>query len=334
MSKKAEPPDIQAKPLFRKEVLENTPTQAFGPLLMTFPLSYECIGWLITFLLGMFIIWSLSVNFQEKTTVQGYLDVKPGLVKIFPQATGIIIKNMVHEGQLVKRGDQLFKIRTSFDGIHKQRITALRMKRAQLIADIKKEQAQLIRYHNLVEHHFLSQYDYDQHVKKMRLIEQASTQMKINILQAKLAQTFVVKAPIAGTVSQVETHLGQFVSGNNTLLTIRPNTARWVGYLLIPMQAIRFVTLSQGVKLHYDAYPFNQFGSVNGKIVTWPSVLSNVPNAGNMPMKAPFYQIEVGLPEPYLHWHGKQLPLFQGMSLKAILTGRKQRLWAWLRHIL
>jgi multidrug resistance efflux pump len=334
MLQKAESPGIQTKTLFRKEVLENTQTQGFGPLLMTVPLSYECIGWFVTIFMGLFILWSILINFQEKTTVQGYLDVKPGLVQVFPKTTGIVVKRMVRLGQTVKRGDRLLKIRTSFDGISKQRVAAMSRKLDQLNEEIKKAQAQLIQYQNLVQHHFLSQYDYEQREKKVRLLEQASTQLNVNIMQAKLAQSYVMTAPIAGTVSQIETQVGQSVSGTQSLLTIRPATSRWVAYLLVPMQAIRFVTRFQAVNLRYDAYPFHQFGSINGQIMTTPNALSGV-DRSHVPvtMRKPFYRIEVKLSEPHLRWHGEKLPLFQGMTIEAILSGRKQRIWAWLRQL-
>lgn len=325
----------QINKLFRQEAVEHRSTASLlGPLLICLPLSHEILAWLLLVILISVSGWVVLGAYQEKTKVQGYIDLKPGFIQVYPKSPGILKRSLVQVGQVVKQGEVLFEVQTSMEGKSPLQTTLNEYSTVitQLEGEIEKKRSLLPKYKSLVEQHYLSPHEYEQHVTALRQLQQEAAQLKMNHLHSQLEYAYVVTAPIDGTVSQIEVQTGQWVSGEHALMKLRPHDSHWVGYLLVPVKSMRFVQPQREVTLRYDAYPFLQYGVRTGKIKARPRALAEVAQVKvPVPMHDPFYLVEVSLVSPHLRWREKVLPLYQGMTLEGVLKGEKQPLWKWLR---
>lgn len=96
--------------LFRQEVLDQHRQHLHGDVLLlpkfshTLLISLLC-GWLI-----IVIFWLIFSSYTRKETVTGWLEPPAGVIRIYPENTGIIQSIFVTEGQKVRAGDDLLAI--------------------------------------------------------------------------------------------------------------------------------------------------------------------------------------------------------------------------------
>lgn len=99
--------------LFRKQAIEHKKDRLLGDVIIIQPIStyFICIT-LVLFLLTFigYVSWG---KYSRKQTVNGYLSPTQGVIKIYSPQMGIISKVMVSEGDFVKKGQDLFILRTS-----------------------------------------------------------------------------------------------------------------------------------------------------------------------------------------------------------------------------
>ncbi|MCJ8269053.1 MAG: HlyD family secretion protein, partial [Psychrosphaera sp.] len=98
---------------------------------------------------------------------------------------------------------------------------------------------------------------------KLRLSE-----LSQRIIQAQSEHSFTVKAPIAGTVSSLQIVQGNNITGLTPMLSIIPDGAVLEAKLMVPSRAIGFMAPGQLVRLRYDAFPFQRYGTYVGKVLT------------------------------------------------------------------
>lgn len=305
-----------------------------GPLLMSLPVSDVVLVWVGMGFMIILSVWLGLARFQEKVIVKGYIDMKPGLLHVFPKTSGLITTCHVAVGQHVHKGDVLYTIQTGFDRTQarqQMQIETLKRLRLQLQRDVQHQQKQIKHYQPLLKKHYLSYLEYEQHKHALHLVKEAYAQADRHLLQAQLDQAYAITAPISGVVSQIDGQVGQRVESHHALIKIRPTQAHWVAYLYVPVHAIRFVKALKQVVLRYDAYPFRHYGHALGHILKTTRVISDATVTGPLRMNQAFYRVEVELLQPHLSWKKKILPLYQGMTLDALLLGERRPLWALLQ---
>ena len=82
------------------------------------------------------------------------------------------------------------------------------------------------------------------------------------------ARSYALSAPIAGKVTALTMRSGQRVSPQTQVMTIIPEGATLRAELNVPSQAIGFIEVGQDVRLAIDAFPYQRFGTVTGKVRT------------------------------------------------------------------
>lgn len=143
-----------------------------------------------------------------------------------------------------------------------------------------------------------------------------------------LAQGYVLRAPIAGTVTRLLARDGFTPPNNGRLLTIAPENAMLYARLLVPTRAIGFLEAGQTANLKIDAFPFERFGMVEGYVseihplVVQPSEL-NYP----IPLTEPVYEVDVFIRREYINAFGERRNLRPGMVLRADLPIDRRWLW-------
>jgi membrane fusion protein len=92
--------------------------------------------------------------------------------------------------------------------------------------------------------------------------------------------------------------------------------------------AIGFVKVGQNVRLAVDAFPYQRFGTVKGKVLTVASsaVSAQGPNGTTVMV----YPVTVALDQERVSAFGRQEALVSGMTLTARIITEKQSLLKWL----
>jgi membrane fusion protein len=123
------------------------------------------------------------------------------------------------------------------------------------------------------------------------------------------------------------------------LVSLLPAGAGMQAQLYAPSSALGFIAVGQLVQLRLQAYPYQQFGALAGKVsqvalapVPPAELASVVPLAQRPPESAaePLYRVTVTLPQQTLWAAGAERPLLAGMQLEADVLLERRRLIEWL----
>ncbi|WP_374765306.1 HlyD family secretion protein [Yunchengibacter salinarum] len=79
-------------------------------------------------------------------------------------------------------------------------------------------------------------------------------------------RSVAVVAPTAGRITSVTAMTGNPVQPGKPLLFILPEGSTLEARLLVPSRAMGFLARGQAVRLHYDAFPYERFGSRTGHV--------------------------------------------------------------------
>lgn len=175
---------------------------------------------------------------------------------------------------------------------------------------------------------------------------QATMEREITTLNQESLQTAVqtqnaIIAPVAGIVSALPIHEGQYIDAGGLLATVQPKDALLQGELYIPSRAIGQTKMGQSVLLRYNAYPYQKFGLYSGQITQIsPSAiaLTDLPKAlqvfyqGGNPQATTetLYKISVQLPQQTITRKDEQHDLRAGMSFEADIVQEKRRIIEWI----
>jgi membrane fusion protein len=155
----------------------------------------------------------------------------------------------------------------------------------------------------------------------------ARAQVAQQAASAGAARGYVLRAPVNGRVTAVLARVGQ-AAGTAPLLMVVPDGAQLQAELAIPAAAIGFVRPGQEVRLALDAFPYQRFGTVKGRVVSVSA--SAVPQAVAGGGTVPVYPAIVALDTPVITAYGREQPLLSGMTLTARIVAERQSLIEWL----
>ena len=151
--------------------------------------------------------------------------------------------------------------------------------------------------------------------------EKQLAQVKNQINEQELTLSYQeIKSPINGIVFDLQPAApGYVVNTNIPILKIVP-IDDLVARVFVSNRDIAFLKKEQPVKVRIDAYPYNEFGDISGKIKSIGSDVLEPDENYN------FYRfpVTIKLDEPYLLHKKKELPLKTGMSLSANIVLRQR----------
>jgi membrane fusion protein len=101
--------------LFRKEVLERRVNRLHGDVSLAMPLSWHIIGFTLLAALVAAVVFLASASYSRVETVNGAIVLDRGLASIVPTRHGRIAALAVRDGQQVRAGDPLVRIRFEED---------------------------------------------------------------------------------------------------------------------------------------------------------------------------------------------------------------------------
>ena len=158
----------------------------------------------------------------------------------------------------------------------------------------------------------------EDHAGKLADLHNNLAQLDQRRIDIEGARAFTITAPIAGRVTSIQAMAGRSTDGRLPLLTIVPEGAAMQASLYAPSRAIGMAKVGQEVRLMYDAFPYQRFGTSAGRIIRISrSVLA--PDEVDAPVKLqdPVYEIRVALDRQQVEAFGESLPLQPGMTLTA-----------------
>ena len=158
--------------------------------------------------------------------------------------------------------------------------------------------------------------------------EIAQTNSAIKGLNYQLKQR-VIYAPVEGTVFQLPIQKpGAVVQPGQMVAQIAPKNAPLIFRARMSSRESGFLAIGLPVKLKFDAYPFQDYGIVAGRL-TWISPDSRlVDGPSSMATKEPaeFFELEVELEQNYIQSLDKPILLTPGQTATAEIIIRQRRL--------
>jgi len=165
----------------------------------------------------------------------------------------------------------------------------------------------------------------------------------IELLQERLADTeqgmatirgqlaYALRAPIAGRVTALQAMTGESVDPRHLELEIVPQNTPLQAIIFIPTRAAGFARAGQRVRLRYDAFPYENFGTHEGRIIRISrTVLTSGDVTAPLLPNEPSYEAVVSLDEPAVDAYGKAMALKPGMLLQADIVLDRVSLLRWL----
>jgi membrane fusion protein len=169
-----------------------------------------------------------------------------------------------------------------------------------------------------------------QKIKELQATQAALVGKRIDV---ETAQSYVITAPVSGRVSALQIKNGSMVASQMPVLSIVNNNAKLHAELYVTSRGVGFAKPGQEVRLMYDAFPYQRFGSFQGRILAISRTVL-APDEIRAPVqlqdKAPVYLLSVGIADQSVEAFGQRVPLQPGMTLQANLVLDRRSFLDWL----
>jgi len=184
-------------------------------------------------------------------------------VTITPEVSGEIIELPVKEGQNVKRGEVLLRIKPDFYAAIRDQATA---GLASARASLSRSEADFKRVKELFGKGLVSESERDQSRASFEVAKAQYDQAEANLNQANenLRKT-TIYAPMDGTVSQLTVELGERVLGTSqfqgtTVMTIA-DLSRMEARVDVGENDVVLISIGDTARIEVDAYPGRKFNA-------------------------------------------------------------------------
>lgn len=155
--------------------------------------------------------------------------------------------------------------------------------------------------------------------------------------QADLAQrlaaadaqgVFTVTAPKAGQISGLTAREGQLVAAQSPLMWLVPTGSALVLELQLPSESMGAVKAGQEVRIALDAYPYQRFGVLHGRLTSVSKTA--VSNAALGGAATSVFLAQVEIPDAAIVAFGPNNALRSGMTATVRIVTMRQSLLEWL----
>ncbi|OKS85914.1 HlyD family secretion protein [Mucilaginibacter polytrichastri] len=135
------------------------------------------------------------------------------------------------------------------------------------------------------------------------------------------ASYYDIKAPVSGTLQGINTlYSGGLLQANETLCTISPD-GRLLGECYVSTKDIGLIKIGQPVHFQIDAFDYNYFGILTGKVLVIDNDFSMVNNSSLFKVRCQFDQNQLSLK------NGFKGALKKGLSFQARFIIGNRTLW-------
>jgi membrane fusion protein len=149
--------------------------------------------------------------------------------------------------------------------------------------------------------------------------------------QLRSERAYTITAPVSGRVTALQAAAGRTVDAAIPMMVIVPDGTSLGAEIYAPTRAIGFVRPGQEVRLLYDAFPYQRFGSFTGRITSVSRTVID-PRELSAPLKIedPVYRIGVMPETQSLAAFGEEMRLQPGMTLTANIILDRRSFLDWL----
>jgi membrane fusion protein len=149
--------------------------------------------------------------------------------------------------------------------------------------------------------------------------------------RAKVEVGYTLTAPVDGRVTALQISPGRNIDARMPLMAILPDDAHFRVQLFAPSKAAGFIRIGQAVRISYDAFPYQKFGTFAG-VITAVSRTAYAPSEIDVPLKLeePVYPIEVKLADQISPASARLLPLQSGMTLNGTIILERRSFLDWI----
>ena len=159
--------------------------------------------------------------------------------------------------------------------------------------------------------------------------ELSTTEQRIAEINGRRA--YIIRAGAVGRVSTVQATVGQFADPRRLQLEIVPNGNVLQAELFVPTRAIGFVRPGQKVRIKYEAFPYQNFGTYGGQIIKVShTIVTSADASGPITLKEPAYRVTAALERSDIAAYGENIPLQADMLLSADIILEHRSLMSWL----
>jgi len=226
-----------------------------------------------------------AVTKQIIQTVSATGKIQPEVeVRITPEVSGEIIALPFREGDVVKKGDVIIKIKTEvYQAQVKQeeaRLTAMRASAEQARAQLSKVEEDYLHQHELFDRHLVSQTDFKAAATSLKVAQNAAAAATAQVQagEGSLDQTrdqlskTTIFAPMDGTVSSRSVEIGERVAGsglyNATEVMRIADLSNMQVRVDVNESEIINVKVGDHVLVSIDSFPDRKFNGVVREIAT------------------------------------------------------------------
>ena len=200
----------------------------------------------------------------------------------------------------------------------RQQLAQLNQQGASLDADASRTQAELSRIAT----------DADSEIATAHSSAESLAQQRARL---RAERAYVLVAPISGRVAALQTALGRTVDPAVPLMEVVPEGSALTAHVYAPTRAIGFVRPGQEVRLLYDAFPYQRFGSFGGRVLSVSrTVIDPRQVAAPLGIEEPVYRLTLKLDSQTVAAFGDPLSLQPGMTLTANLILDRRSFLDWL----
>ena len=251
---------------------------------------------------------------QQRADLAGQITLQEEAVEsarsMFERVSGLLESGFISRIEVERRRQAYITARQDLARLHQQRNSSA--------AESNRTAAELARVAA----------DADSEIVAARSSAETLTQQRAR-LRGERAYTIV--APISGRVTAVQTALGRTADPAVPLMEIVPEGSALTVQVYAPTRAIGFVRPGQEVRLLYDAFPYQRFGSFGGRVQSVSrTVIDPRQLTAPLGIEEPVYRIEVVPDAQTVAAFGERLPLQPGMTLTANLILDRRSFLDWL----
>nr|WP_243852848.1 HlyD family efflux transporter periplasmic adaptor subunit [Sphingomonas naasensis] len=142
---------------------------------------------------------------------------------------------------------------------------------------------------------------------------------------------FTITAPVDGTITALQVARGQPIDPGRPPMTISRSGAGLQAEIFVPSRAIGFLEPGQRVRVRYEAFPFQRFGTAAGTVSTISStVLKPQEVDAALRVEEPVFKVLITLEGDTVDAYGRRYRVRPGMALSADFVLDERSFGEWL----
>jgi membrane fusion protein len=167
--------------------------------------------------------------------------------------------------------------------------------------------------------------------EKIQSLRNDLSSVEQRIAETNGRRAYVIRAPTAGRVATLQASEGQRADPKQLQLEIVPRDSTLQAELFFPTRAFGFVRVGQPVRILYDAFPYQKFGTYRAHVVkVSQTILTGTDTSGPVSLREPAYRVTAALERPDIDAYGQKISLQPQMLLRADVILEQRPLMKWL----